>query len=138
MYTYLAGPITGLTYKEATLWRNFAEAHLGNTLNPMRNVDNVWGDKLIGSTDDDNPKTFYVRDLHDVKKADIILANFTTVSKSGASSGTVFEVGYSKGRGHTIITAGPISNVPLFVKLASDIHFENYEEAVKYIAEFQG
>ena len=103
----------------------------------MAGVENVWEDKPIGTTDDDNPKTFFVRDLYDVRHTECILANFSTIAKRQSSTGTVFEVGYAKALGKTIVTVGPLQNMPLFVQLAADIHFETIDEAVKYLGDFK-
>lgn len=100
---YLAGPIMGLTYKEASDWRI-----------QLSNIFNVLGIQVINPLDkhevpsevllnDEKLKPFYdeiiahpdailERDLLYIRKSDVLIANFT---QKEDSVGTLVEIGYA-------------------------------------------
>ena len=100
---YLAGPIKGLSYDEATDWRVEARAELSlqgmNGFSPMR-AKHFLKDSLSISTDPTfydnviaNPTAIVTRDRYDVMSCDMMLIN-----EQGASSvslGTAVEIGWA-------------------------------------------
>lgn len=92
---YLAGPIAGLTLKEATYWRDTATEYLeplGYTvLNPMRGITLSSSNDILGFSHGNlTPNEILERDLDDVREADIILTCISEISV-----GTLFELGYA-------------------------------------------
>jgi hypothetical protein len=99
---YLAGGITGLSYDEATAWREKVRIQLTfnsiKALSPMRGkaylsaedkLADSYSDKTMSSIDGIN-----VRDFNDCKTADAILVNFLGSKK--VSIGTVMEVAWGR------------------------------------------
>ncbi len=105
---YLAGPITGLTFRGASRWRaEFTEAlkraneshryprttHL-HPLSPMRDKDQFICDprQVLPSTWDEGKAAVH-RDLLDIRRSDAVLVNLLGASR--VSLGTMCELGYA-------------------------------------------
>ena len=108
---YLAGPIKGLSFDDSVNWRAQAEKVLGEvgigTLNPMRfkdylkdeqNLQEIYPNHHLSTS-----KSIVSRDTHDIRRVDIVLANF--VGAQSVSIGTSCEVGYAYALGVPIVTA---------------------------------
>ena len=107
---YLAGPITGLSYKGCTNWREYAIAELRKWkiagISPLRAKDYLASetnvadkyDKFVLSTQ----KGITTRDRFDVNFCDVMLANLLGAQK--ASIGTVIEYGWADAARKPIIT----------------------------------
>jgi nucleoside 2-deoxyribosyltransferase len=101
MIVYLAGPITGCSYKECTDWRKTATNTLGafniKCLDPMRgksfleNADDIRDE--YGATPTSNRQSITYRDHDDIRRADIVLVNFSGATR--VSIGTVIEIGWA-------------------------------------------
>lgn len=100
---YLAGPISGLTYKDAIGWRSWAAERLREhrfvALDPMRGKEWIGekygGDPLPPTFDDD--RAAFSRDLRDIDTSDAVLIHFALANR--ASIGTIAEMGYAHARG---------------------------------------
>jgi nucleoside 2-deoxyribosyltransferase len=99
---YLAGPIAGLHYAEATDWRDYAVARLGQhgivALSPMRDKPQLQRDDIVfNSRGYDTPLTaqrgIYARDRNDVQRADVLLVNLA--GAKDISIGTMFEMAWA-------------------------------------------
>lgn len=98
---YLAGPITGLSYDEATQWRKRVTKLLKNEIecfDPMRDKDFLRNiDKLQDINKSDNISTtadfILTRDYNDCVNADLLLINFE--GSTERSAGTFMEVAWA-------------------------------------------
>lgn len=98
---YLAGPITGLTYGNATNWREYASRGLAEigieTASPLRFKDFLKGELSIADNYAEHPlatsKAITTRDRWDVSRADVVLVNLLGAEK--VSIGTVMEIGWA-------------------------------------------
>lgn len=98
---YLAGPIDGLTYDEATAWRLTFTQRLDASgisgVDPMRGKEFLSGMRLDHGTEGRDPfhhpmaldKGIMGRDHHDCMRCDLIIANFLDCKK--VSIGTCIE-----------------------------------------------
>ena len=102
---YLAGPITGLSYTEATEWRNEFKRKIEDSSNkrivcysPMRNteylsketaLEKAYNDKVLSSS-----KAILAKGYNDAINADVVVVNFLNSSK--VSIGTVMEIAWAK------------------------------------------
>jgi nucleoside 2-deoxyribosyltransferase len=97
---YLAGPITGLTYKQATAWRDRVTSELAPgilTISPLRGIgppDVVFDACPVGTVG---------RDLYDIRRCDLVLANLSKAAK--VSKGTLVEIGYALALHKPVIVA---------------------------------
>lgn len=100
---YTAGPITGLSYKGATGWREYVEKKMPDyihTVSPMRGKQRLelMYEEEIKDSYEDNPLTsekgISARDYNDVKRSSAILVNFLGVKRP--SLGTVMEIAWAK------------------------------------------
>lgn len=96
---YLAGPITGLSYKECVSWREDMTtscSHAFDFLSPMRNKQFLQSKKTIENTPDleDHLETsqrgIFARDMTDVSRCDVLFVNLLNTKK--VSIGTIVEI----------------------------------------------
>jgi nucleoside 2-deoxyribosyltransferase len=102
---YLAGPITGTSYEEATNgWRKEIAAQLDeegiSCLSPMRGCEHLKGTSKFTSLEKDygvNPVTtaaaIVARDRNDVRTCDLMIVNFLGATQR--SLGTAVEFGWA-------------------------------------------
>lgn len=144
---YLAGPIMGLTYKEARYgWREeFAEALTDfnadvTVLSPMRHeghLAEIQGP--LTATGDVNhifshPKMIVAKDFLDITRSDIVVANFSGATE--ISRGTLVELGYAFAGGKTIVVimnTGNIHDHP-FVREVAHVVTPSIKEAAMIVA----
>ena len=101
---YLAGPITGLTWPEATEWRveahnRFADASDGRnryiSLSPLRGKEYLKDETDIKHSYDEHQlssaKMINSRDMFDVRRSDLLIVNLKNAKR--VSIGTVLEIG---------------------------------------------
>jgi nucleoside 2-deoxyribosyltransferase len=99
---YLAGPISGANYGEATDWRNQAIYHLVNhgldPYSPMRGKVYLLKEKEIADSYSDYPMSsitgINIRDYNDVRTSGAILVNLLDARK--VSIGTVMEIAWAR------------------------------------------
>jgi nucleoside 2-deoxyribosyltransferase len=138
MNLYLAGPITGCTYRGATNWRAaFAERaqELGyNVYSPMRGKEHLSRVRRLRPHGYDNPtstdKAIMRRDSFDVKRSDVIVANLKGATI--VSIGTVMEIGWGYLLGKFVIVVmgdGDKVHDHAFVEQAASIIVETLEDA---------
>jgi nucleoside 2-deoxyribosyltransferase len=112
---YVAGPIKGTSYEQATHWRLLAADLLGanvEVLDPMRRSEALAGETSLSGTYADplwQQKAFVNRDLFDIARADAVLAYLSEATT--VSIGTMCEFGYAYALRKPIVTV-----------LNSDIH----------------
>lgn len=106
MKVYLAGPVTGLSWDEATTWRTKATRELKqwgiHCYSPLRDKPHLKNSKAIGAFDDapttgghytDISRYITARNRHDCLTADIVLMNLLKAKR--ISIGTMIEVGWA-------------------------------------------
>lgn len=138
---YLAGPITGLSYKEATAWREYVRNYFDErieTVSPLRkksylkdldniekSYDNQW---LLSSS-----KSIYRRDKFDCLRADLIFVNFLGATK--ISIGTSMEIAWAAEKGTPIVLVMDkynIHNHPM-IKEAADFIVEELDDGISLV-----
>lgn len=144
---YLAGPIAGLSYDDATDWRAQATYDLATrgieALSPMRSK-RALADRTISSDFHDYAKSgpFYTsrgimtRDFNDVKRADALLVNLLGLRKQ--TTGTVMELGWAFALQKPVVALiEPSGNVhdqhPMIVE-TFDFRVTTMEEAIDTVA----
>lgn len=102
---YLAGPITGLTFKDCTDWRQGAIQELAAVgikgVSPMRCKDYLEDVGVISGHGREyfrmhqlsTPKGVVTRDCYDVHRSDVLLVNLWNAQQ--VSIGTMFELAWS-------------------------------------------
>lgn len=119
MKVYLAGPIAGLNYGEATNWREQVKKELAksniNGYSPMRakqylsNVKNfskqplIEGDPYKQLSPLSSIQGIIGRDSFDVISSDLILVNF--IGAKSISIGTAWEIGLAFGHSKPVVVA---------------------------------
>lgn len=101
-FVYLAGPISGLSFNQATDWRTLIKNSVPSwikTLSPLRGKDYLSKENSIA---DAYPKNFMstakaitTRDFNDVKRSGVVLVNFLGTTTK-ISIGTVMEIAWAK------------------------------------------
>lgn len=100
---YLAGPISGFDYENASKWRNLIADELKDVaecFSPMRKCSDLKDKGIIKAEmeyTEVNPmgtsKSVMMRDFFDVKRADLLIVNF--LEATAVSIGTVMEVAWA-------------------------------------------
>ncbi len=120
---YLAGPITGLTWPEATEWRveahnRFADASMSSNnkyicLSPLRGKEYLKDETDIKHSYDEHQlssaKMINSRDMFDVKRSNLLIVNLKNAKR--VSIGTVLEIGAAFILGKPIIVIMEPDNV---------------------------
>ena len=126
---YLAGPITGLSYKGSTDWRRWVARRMSPDiipLSPMRGKDYLRDEQVIGSAYEHHPMSteaaITARDRFDVMtRCDAILVNVLGAKK--ASIGTIIEIGWADAARKPIILAieneGNVHDYPMIRQVAA-------------------
>ena len=143
---YLAGPITGHTYKEASRWRNYATFKLLQTgfavRDPMRSesalkaalhheeaITDVNALPVVGDP--------FERDVYDIKRADIVLANLLPAEAVGVQSvGTLMELGmaYAWGKFIVVVTGRPAVDQHPFIRGVASVVVPSIDAAVEVLS----
>ena len=136
---YLAGGISGLSYQQATEWREIATAVLEaggyRVLDPMRGKLDLIDEKEIHHDYQEEhltPEAIFNQDLKDIEASDIIFARMDTAK----SIGTPWEVGYAFAREKEIVLAvdQSIRKHP-FVVGTTEYIYTDWLEALRQVAE---
>jgi len=115
MKVYLAGPITGLTWEECTVWRNKVVAELKlfdiQCFSPLRakkyiaDTLGVNGNVKVADSYPEfvlsSPKGITTRDRYDATRCDVLFVNFLGVKR--ISIGTVLEIAWADSKRIPII-----------------------------------
>jgi len=108
---YLAGPITGLSFKGCTDWREGAKEHLDkfgiDAFSPMRKKGFLARYKHLSAKGYDlhalsTPSGITTRDRMDCQKRDIVIANLLGAEK--ISAGTMIEYGWADSARRPVIS----------------------------------
>lgn len=146
MYVYLAGPIKGKTYNEATDWRAYAMAVLADRghvgVSPMRGKEDLkdrgrlFGTRSDGSYPEQPLSTtqgLFRRDIFDVDRCGAILANLEGATQ--LSIGTCMEIqrGYDLNKYVvTVLEEGSVHD-HAFVHQASSLVVPTLDQALHYL-----
>lgn len=147
---YLAGPITGKSYGQATGWRNYVTQRLENEgkdhircLDPMRIKDHLADLNVIDGPIDHpifDRSAVVGRDLWDVQRSKVVL--FNLLGATEVSIGTMVELGAASVSGALKIvvmekpTVGYTPGNPHFhdfVKELADFWVEDLETAIEIV-----
>ncbi len=159
---YLAGAITGLTYQQALGWRVDAARRLTalgyDVYSPMRHklqLADAFDNKALPHTSSAFRNPFQ-RDLYDIRRCDVILADLGEAPDVGPNVGTMVELGYAFGLGKYIIvvdqrlngTWSPVGQVnaseypgtyrlhPFIEGVANDV-LPSLDDAISLLAEYR-
>lgn len=148
---YLAGPIAGLQFDEATDWRHQAHHALDSrgieTLNPMRAKDALSSKGRIGTDFHAYEKeglfftsrAIMARDFHDVCSCDALLVNLIGCGDKAKDPtyGTVIELGWAYAFQKPAIVimepGNPLDNHPMIHETIS-FRVETLDEAIDAVA----
>jgi nucleoside 2-deoxyribosyltransferase len=109
---YLAGGITGLSYEEATAWREEAckqfAPHGITGLSPLRHKTYLLGETSLADTYSDlnvmsTEKGITTRDRWDCQRSDVVLFNLMDATR--VSIGTMIEIGWADSARRPIVLA---------------------------------
>lgn len=138
---YLAGPITGCSYKGCTEWRSSVQQELETAgfeaYSPMRGKEHLKNKKKIRSTTQENAildnHGVFARDKYDVQRSDIILVNLSGAKQ--ISIGSMMEIAWGHIMNKYVVTVMEENDIHehLFVLEGSSIIFCDLGEAVQYI-----
>lgn len=146
MKVYVAGPISGLTYAEATKYFDWITKQLEkkglDVFTPMvkNEYDKTFAkDEIITPLGSEtNPlatnKAIFTRDVWMVRQSDIILVNFTT-GKDRVSIGSCMELmaAFILGKHTIVVMKEDDIHQHAFIKEASNLVVPTIEQAIDYV-----
>ena len=133
MRVYLAGPITGYSWAKASRWRKtakkFLEKHGILVFDPLEGTPKR--NAIIRSEDYSNQELIAIlqRDFEAVKRADVVIFNFSYAKKP--SVGSLIEFGWAEGKKRVIIPA-PWADLPVIL---ADAVTDSLEDALWWTVE---
>lgn len=139
---YLAGPITGLSYREARFgWRKYVADRLSpgiQALSPMRHEGHL--SEVQGGLRDHYPdhffsksKVLFQKDMLDIKRADVVLVNFLDAVET--AKGTLVEIGVAYAWDKfvvVVVSPGSLHDYPFVTEPASAV-LHDLDEAITII-----
>lgn len=146
---YLSGPITGLDYTNARYgWRqDFADSldEPIEVLSPMRHEGHLAEMKTPMTREAlkafekeknhifSHPRMIVSKDMLDIEQSDLVVVNLLGASK--VSQGTVWEMGYAKGKGKQIVVITDKDNVHTspFITESANVIVDNVDDAVMIV-----
>lgn len=143
---YLCGPITGISYKGAVDWRNYAAERLRDAgfmpLSPMRGKAFLEKETCIRDSyageESATKHSIFNRDKFDCVRSELLLMNLAGAKQ--VSVGSVMELAWSHMAGNFCVVVMEDGNphVHAFVREAAAVVFGDLDEALDYItATFQ-
>lgn len=144
-YVYLCGPIKGLTYEEATLWRQQVALKMNKnmiTLDPLRDSVILKNEPILSDEYKNHPfhsaDMITTRDRIDCLRADIVIANF--LNAKTVSIGSMIEVGWADAKRIPIIGIIEENNIHKHAMLNEILSFTvtTVDEAVKIVNHIYG
>jgi nucleoside 2-deoxyribosyltransferase len=138
-HVYLAGPIYGLSYDEATDWRNTATHILEDAgvraLSPLRGKEFLREERELHGAYPEYPLStdqgIVSRDKFDVLRSDVVLVNLRCAER--VSIGTMFEIAWAHGKPVVLIMEdGNIHDHP-FVRQCAPFIVGSLEEALDLV-----
>lgn len=144
---YLSGPITGLDYGNARYgWRKEFADRMGEgieVLSPMRHEGHLAEMKTKMSVEAlkafekeknhifSHPKMIVSKDMLDIEQCDLVVVNLLGAEKP--SQGTIWEMGYAKGKGKQIVVirqGNDSVHTSPFVTEPVNVVVDNLEDAI--------
>jgi nucleoside 2-deoxyribosyltransferase len=134
---YLAGPISGLKYEEATQWRHYSKIMLRpcETVSPLRGAD-TQPEKYFNPNGErwTSMKAIFNRDHYDVMNCDALLINF--IGAKTVSKGTLMEIAWAHAYRKPMVMAieGPSNpNWDVFIMEAVPFVEHTLDDAIQTI-----
>lgn len=137
---YLAGPISGLSYREIGTWRNqFAKKlpYYMKIIHPLRYQTYLESEKIIGDAYEDkvlsSQKGLTERSRHDLMRCDLLVANLLNAKK--VSIGTVMEIAWADILRKPIVLLMEDNNIHdhAMIREVSGFRVRTIEEAVDVV-----
>ncbi len=141
---YLAGAISGISYEEATGWRNKVQLAFERwrthkppvcIIDPMRQKSYLSEESCIASvypgTTTSSSRAIYQRDRFDVQRCDVLLVNLS-VNSGRNSVGTLVEIGMADAWGKLILIVSDQEVCHPFLT-ENSIVFPTLEDAIEFI-----
>ncbi len=129
---YLAGPISGKSYRDAVGWREYATKRLAEHgitgISPMRMKVYLGSEPVLKQSYEEHvlssAKGITARDRWDSKRCDVLLANLAEAKRDEhgqelASIGTVMEIAWAEGPVVLVAPDGSLHRHAMLVQTAS-------------------
>jgi hypothetical protein len=137
-YVYLAGSIEGISWDNATRWRNystkFLREHGIETLDPcrrraVRDHEEPYSQNLA--------KRIVKMDLRDIAHSQVVLANLSEEARGGGRSwGTVAEIAHSHTKNKIIIVVSDPGFVHPFIDFYATEQYHTLDEALNAVTRY--
>jgi hypothetical protein len=135
---FLAGPLTGISYKDALDWRKYVESKLPADIiafSALRGKGYVTNERVLKDVYPEHllstPQGTVTRDRYDVSRCDALFVNFLRADR--ISIGTIMEMGWADARRVPIILAMEEGNIHdhAFVRQVAAFIADDLDEAIQ-------
>lgn len=135
---FLAGPLTGLSYREALGWRKYVESRLPADIiafSALRGKEYVADERVLKDTYPEHllstPQGTITRDRYDVSRCDALFVNFLKADR--ISIGTIMEMAWADAWRIPIILAMEKGNIHdhAFVRQVAAFIASDLDEAIQ-------
>lgn len=144
--TYLAGPMTGLTFRQANGWRVYACDYLAKygitALSPMRGSTTLKDGDIIDAYYEveglGGENAVVSADRSDVMRSDVILFNFTISPR--VSIGSIAEVSWADAWRKPVVAVLPKGNIHdhPFIRSLCQFKYQTLDEALQTVLRLLG
>jgi hypothetical protein len=134
----LAGPLTGVSYRDALDWRKYVESRLPDDViafSALRGKRHVTNERVLKDAYPEHvlstPQGTITRDRYDVSRCDALFVNFLNSEK--VSIGTIMEMAWADARRIPIILVMKAGNIHdhAFVRQVAGFITSNLDEAIE-------
>jgi hypothetical protein len=135
---FLAGPLTGISYKDALDWRKYVESKLPADIiafSALRGKGYVTNERVLKDVYPEHllstPQGTVTRDRYDVSRCDALFVNFLKADR--ISIGTIMEMGWADARRVPIILAMEEGNIHdhAFIRQVAAFIADDLDEAIQ-------
>jgi len=139
---FLAGPLTGVPYKDALKWRSYVESKLPEgiaALSGLRGKAYLSNEQVLKDAYPEHPLSAaqgtITRDRYDVAHCDALFVNFLDTDK--VSIGTIMEMAWADARRIPIVLAMETGNIHdhAFVRQVAGFITRDLDDAIKTIVD---
>jgi hypothetical protein len=134
----LAGPLTGVSYRDALDWRKYVESRLPDDVaafSALRGKRHITNERVLKDAYPEQmlstPQGTITRDRYDVFRCDALFVNFLNSKK--VSIGTIMEMAWADARRLPIIVVMEAGNIHdhAFVRQVAGFITNNLDEAIE-------
>jgi nucleoside 2-deoxyribosyltransferase len=138
---YLVGPISNTNAAYAFAWRDYATSVLESfgirTIDPLRNLDELRNESRIQSAYPEwlwtTERAVVHRSLYDVRRSDVVLANFLGATERSVGSIVEIAVAYDRNIPVVVVLEPGNPNDHMFIREMAAVRTETLDDGIEAV-----